>query len=383
MTQPIQALNILGTSKNTGNTATAPANTPEGPVDDTIHQVVIVGSGPAGYTAAIYAARAEMNPIVIAGALDAGGALMTTTDVENYPGFADGIQGPELMNTMQEQAERFGAEVLYEDAVDLQIEGPVKTVTLDDGTVYRAKSLIISTGSAYRKLDIDGESRLSGKGVSWCATCDGFFFKDQDIVVIGGGDSAVEEATFLTRFGKNVTLIHRRDELRASKIMARRAEADTKLQFQWNSEVVRINGTDKVESVTLRDTLTGEEHDLATSAVFEAIGHLPRTELLQGKLELDDQGYIEVQGRSTYTSVPGVFAAGDVVDHTYRQAITAAGTGCQAALDAERWLTDQAALTAADVDEPMTTAAEAIPTDESNPISGTDESVAVSITAGN
>lgn len=383
MTQPIQALNILGASKAADDTATAPATAPESPADGTIHQVIIVGSGPAGYTAAIYAARAEMNPIVIAGALDAGGALMTTTDVENYPGFADGIQGPELMTTMQEQAERFGAEVLYEDAVDLQIEGPVKTVTLDDGTVYRAKSLIISTGSAYRKLDIDGESRLSGKGVSWCATCDGFFFKEQDIVVVGGGDSAVEEATFLTRFGKSVTLVHRRDELRASKIMARRAEADTKLQFQWNSEVVAINGTDKVESVTLRDTLTGQKRELATSAVFEAIGHLPRTELLRGKLELDEQGYIEVQGRSTYTSVPGVFAAGDVVDHTYRQAITAAGTGCQAALDAERWLTDQAALTAADADEPMTTAAEAIPTDESNPISGTDESVAVSIPAGN
>lgn len=381
MTQPIQALNILG-AQAPADPSNAPA-ADSAPADDgTVHQVVIVGSGPAGYTAAVYAARAEMSPIVVAGALDAGGALMTTTDVENYPGFAEGIQGPELMTAMQEQAERFGAEVVYEDAVDLQLEGPIKTVTLDDGTIYRAKTLIISTGSAYRKLAIDGEARLSGKGVSWCATCDGFFFKDQDIVVVGGGDSAVEEATFLTRFGKNVTLVHRRDELRASKIMARRAQADPKLTFQWNSEVVSINGVDKVESVTLRDTITGQEHDLPTSAVFEAIGHLPRTDLLQDKLELDEQGYIVVQGRSTYTSVAGVFAAGDVVDHTYRQAVTAAGTGCQAALDAERWLTDQAALASADVEEPMTTAAEAIPTDESNPISGTDESVSVTLPSG-
>jgi thioredoxin reductase (NADPH) len=342
MSQPIQALNILGATAPAAATAPAVSAQPAG--DETIHEVVIVGSGPAGYTAAIYTARAEMKPIVIAGALDAGGALMTTTDVENFPGFAEGIQGPELMTTMQEQAERFGAEIIYDDAVDLQLEGDIKTVTLDDGTVYRAKSIILSTGSAYRQLDIDGEKQLSGKGVSWCATCDGFFFKDQDIVVVGGGDSAVEEATFLTRFGKTVTLVHRRDALRASKIMARRAEADPKLSFAWNSEVLSINGADKVESVTLRDTITGEQRVMPTSAVFEAIGHLPRTDLLRGKLELDDQGYIVCEGRSTYTSVPGVFAAGDVVDHTYRQAITAAGSGCQAALDAERWLTDQAAL---------------------------------------
>ena len=339
MTQPIQALNILGTAAP----AVQPAVQAAAPEDGTVHEVVIVGSGPAGYTAAIYTARAEMNPIVIAGALDAGGALMTTTDVENYPGFPEGVQGPELMASFQEQAERFGAEVVYEDAVDLQLDGDVKTVTLDDGTVYRAKSLIITTGSAYRKLGVDGEEALSGKGVSWCATCDGFFFKDQDIVVVGGGDSAVEEATFLTRFGRTVTLVHRRDELRASKIMARRAEADPKLSFAWNSEIVRINGGDKVESVTLRDTVTGQERELATNAVFEAIGHLPRTDLVRGKLELDDEGYIVCQGRSTFTSVPGVFAAGDVVDHTYRQAITAAGTGCQAALDAERWLAARAA----------------------------------------
>ncbi|WP_193106314.1 thioredoxin-disulfide reductase [Brachybacterium sp. FME24] len=343
MSQPIQALNILGGTAAPA-ARTAPAVATEATKDETIHEVVIVGSGPAGYTAAIYTARAEMKPIVIAGALDAGGALMTTTDVENFPGFAQGIQGPELMTTMQEQAERFGAEIVYDDAVDLQLEGEIKTVVLDDGTVYRAKTLILSTGSAYRELGIDGEKQLSGKGVSWCATCDGFFFKDQDIVVVGGGDSAVEEATFLTRFGKTVTLVHRRDALRASKIMARRAEADPKLQFAWNSEVVSINGSDQVESVTLRDTVTGQERVMPTTAVFEAIGHLPRTDLVRGKLELDEQGYIVCQGRSTYTSVPGVFAAGDVVDHTYRQAITAAGTGCQAALDAERWLTDQAAL---------------------------------------
>ncbi|GAA1490779.1 thioredoxin-disulfide reductase [Brachybacterium sacelli] len=359
MSQPIQALNILG-APSAPPAATATAAAPTTPADDTVHEVVIVGSGPAGYTAAIYSARAEMKPIVIAGALDAGGALMTTTDVENFPGFPEGIQGPELMTQMQEQAERFGAEVIYEDAADLQLEGDVKTVTLDDGTVYRAKTLILSTGSAYRELGVDGERQLSGKGVSWCATCDGFFFKDQDIIVVGGGDSAVEEATFLTRFGKSVTLIHRRDELRASKIMARRAEADPKLQFAWNSEIVSINGADKVESVTLRDTVTGEERVMPTTAVFEAIGHLPRTDLLRGKLELDEQGYIVVQGRSTYTSVPGVFAAGDVVDHTYRQAITAAGTGCQAALDAERWLTDQAALAdeQAKAEAPIVAAAE-------------------------
>src|SRR5699024_59261 len=308
------------------------------PQDDTVHEVVIVGSGPDGYTAAIYTARAEMNPIVVAGALDAGGALMTTTDVENFPGFPEGIQGPELMTQLQEQAERFGAKVVYEDAVELDLEGDIKRVTLEDGTVYRAKSLIITTGSAYRKLGVDGEETLSGKGVSWCATCDGFFFKDQEIVVVGGGDSAVEEATFLTRFGKSVTLVHRRDQLRASKIMARRAEADPKLSFAWNSEIVSINGADKVESVTLRDTVTGEERVLLTDAVFEAIGHIPPTELLRGKLELDDEGYIVCEGRFTHTSVPGVFAAADVADRTYRHAVTAAGTGCQAAPDAERWL---------------------------------------------
>jgi len=356
MTQPIQALNILGAPSLAPQTAPAAATEDDG----TVREVIIVGSGPAGYTAAIYAARAEMKPLVIAGQLDAGGALMTTTDVENFPGFADGIQGPELMATMQEQAERFGAEILLEDAVSVELEGAVKTVTLEDGTVHRAKALIIATGSAYRRLDIDGESRLSGKGVSWCATCDGFFFKDKEIVVVGGGDSAVEEATFLTRFGTQVTLVHRRDELRASKIMARRAESDPKLRFAWNSEVASINGEDQVESVTLRDTVTGEERTLPTSAVFEAIGHVPRSDLFRGKLDLDDQGYILVEGRTTRTSVEGVFAAGDVVDHTYRQAITAAGSGCQAALDAERWLSDMAALAVEDADlQPVPVAAQA------------------------
>jgi thioredoxin reductase (NADPH) len=337
MSQPIQALNILG-----GPSTTAQPAAQEAAADETIHEVLIVGSGPAGYTAAIYAARAEMKPIVIAGALDAGGALMTTTDVENYPGFAAGIMGPELMGTMQEQAERFGAEIIFEDVVDVQLEGPIKTVTLEDGTVYRGRSVIIATGSAYRELGIEDEKRLSGKGVSWCATCDGFFFKDKEIVVVGGGDSAVEEATFLTRFATKVTLVHRRDALRASKIMARRAENDPKLDFAWNAQVVGINGQEQVESVTVKDTTTGEERTFPTSAVFEAIGHEPRSALFRDKLALDDQGYVLVEGRSTRTSVEGVFAAGDVVDHTYRQAITAAGSGCQAALDAERWLALQA-----------------------------------------
>lgn len=344
MNEPIQPISILGGLVSTGLPASttvpsvdpAVANGAEGDV----REVVVVGSGPAGYTAAIYAARAEMHPIVIAGALDAGGALMTTTDVENFPGFAEGIMGPELMATMQEQAERFGAEIIFEDATEVSLEGPVKTVTLEDGTVYRARTIIVATGSAYRELGIDGEKRLSGKGVSWCATCDGFFFKDRDIVVIGGGDSAVEEATFLTRYGRSVTLVHRREALRASRIMSRRAETDPKLQIAWNSTPVRINGDDAVSSLTVQDSVTGEEREIPTDAVFEAIGHLPRSGLFAGQLELDDQGYVVCEGRSTRTSIEGVFACGDVVDHTYRQAITAAGSGCQAALDAERYLAD-------------------------------------------
>lgn len=345
-TQPVSILPGLISTASSASAEPVTAGDAPAPAEQTIHEVVIVGSGPAGYTAAIYAARAEMSPLVIAGSLAAGGALMTTTEVENFPGFAEGVMGPELMATMQEQAERFGAEVIFEDAVEVELEGPVKSVTLEDGTVYRARALIIATGSAYRELGIEGEKEFSGRGVSWCATCDGFFFKDKDIVVVGGGDSAVEEATFLTRYGRSVTLVHRRDELRASKIMAARAAADPKLQFAWNTQPVRVNGDDAVTSLTVRDTVTGEERELATDAVFEAIGHLPRSGLFAGKLELDDQGYIVCQGRTTRTSVEGVFACGDVVDHTYRQAITAAGSGCQAALDAERWLADTAAAAA-------------------------------------
>lgn len=351
MNQPIQPVPVLNGLVGAGASASADAVDPatgaaDGPVaaDDTqVRDVVIIGSGPAGYTAAIYAARAEMAPLVIAGSLDAGGALMTTTEVENFPGFAGGIMGPELMATMQEQAERFGAEILFEDATEVELEGLVKTVTLEDGTVHRARAIVIATGTAYRELGIEGEREFSGRGVSWCATCDGFFFKDKDIVVVGGGDSAVEEATFLTRYGRSVTLVHRRNALRASKIMAARAEADPKLTVAWNAQPVRVNGTEAVTSLTVRDTVSGEERELPTDAVFEAIGHLPRSGLFAGQLTLDEQGYVVCEGRSTRTSVEGVFACGDVVDHTYRQAITAAGSGCQAALDAERYLADLAA----------------------------------------
>lgn len=304
----------------------------------TVRDLVIVGSGPAGYTAAIYAARAGLAPLVVAGSVTAGGALMNTTEVENFPGFPDGIQGPELMDALQKQAEKFGAEVLWDDAVALSLEGDVKTVTVSGGETFAARAVILSTGSAYRELGLDDEKRLSGRGVSWCATCDGFFFRDQEIIVVGGGDSAVEEATFLTRFGKRVTLVHRRDQLRASKIMADRAAADPKIEFAWNSEVVAIHGEDKVTGVTLRDTVTGETREHPATGVFVAIGHVPRTDLLVGQIELDDNGYVSVVGRSTRTNLPGVFAAGDVVDHTYRQAITAAGSGCAAALDAQHYL---------------------------------------------
>ena len=305
---------------------------------DTVRDLVIVGSGPAGYTAAIYAARAGLAPLIVAGSVTAGGALMNTTEVENFPGFPDGIQGPELMENLRKQAERFGAEVLWDDAVSLQLDGPVKTVEVSGGETFQARAVIISTGSAYRELGLDDEKRLSGRGVSWCATCDGFFFRDQEIIVVGGGDSAVEEATFLTRFGKRVTMVHRRDQLRASKIMADRAANDPKIEFAWNSEVVAIHGDEKVTGVTLRDTVTGEEREHPATGVFVAIGHVPRTELLVGQLDLDESGYVSVVGRSTHTNLTGVFACGDVVDHTYRQAITAAGSGCSAALDAQHYL---------------------------------------------
>ena len=311
--------------------------------------VVIIGSGPAGYTAAVYAARAGLAPLVLAGSVTAGGALMNTTEVENFPGFPGGIMGPELMSNMQEQAEKFGAKVEWDDATSVDLTGPVKIIETGNGETYRARAVILATGSAYRRLGLPDEDRLSGRGVSWCATCDGFFFKDQHIAVVGGGDSAVEEATFLTRFGSKVTMVHRRDELRASKIMADRALNDPKISFAWNSEVVGIVGENRVESVVLRDTVTGEESTLDATALFVAIGHEPRTELLVGQVDLDDAGYIKVKGRSTRTNLPGVFACGDAVDHTYRQAITAAGTGCSAALDAQHYLAalDDAALTIA------------------------------------
>ena len=303
-----------------------------------IHDVVIVGSGPAGYTAAIYAARAQLNPVILAGSVTAGGALMNTTEVENYPGFIEGIMGPELMNQMQEQAERFGAEIRYEDVTALELEGDVKRVTTSDGA-YEARTVIISTGSEYRHLGVDGEERLSGHGVSYCATCDGFFFKDQDIVVVGGGDSAMEEATFLTRFARSVTVVHRRDELRASAVMAKRAQEDPKISFAWNSRVVELHGEDSLTGITLEDTVTGERRRLEALGLFVAIGQVPRSELVTDVLDLDEAGYIKVEAPSQRTRIPGVFACGDVADPTYQQAITAAGSGCRAALDAEHYLT--------------------------------------------
>ena len=304
----------------------------------TVHELIIIGSGPAGYTAAIYAARAALNPIVFEGALDSGGALMNTTEVENFPGFPDGVMGPDLMDQMRSQAERFGARLITDDAEAADLAGEVKRVTDSAGKVWEAKAVILAMGSGYRKLGVDGEERLSGRGVSWCATCDGAFFRDKPIAVIGGGDSAVEEATFLTRFASRVTLVHRRDELRASKAMASRAEKDPKLDFAWNSVVESVNGDARVESVTLRDTVTGETRRLEVSGVFVAIGHDPRSALVKGQVELDEAGYVKVAAGSQATNLQGVFACGDLVDHTYRQAITAAGSGCQAALDAERWL---------------------------------------------
>ena len=304
----------------------------------TVHELIIIGSGPAGYTAAIYAARAALEPIVFEGALDSGGALMNTTEVENFPGFPDGVMGPDLMGQMRSQAERFGAQLITDDAEAVDLTGEVKRVTDSAGKVWEARAVILAMGSGYRKLGVDGEERLSGRGVSWCATCDGAFFRDKPIAVIGGGDSAVEEATFLTRFGSRVTLVHRRDELRASKAMASRAEKDPKLDFAWNSVVESVNGDARVESVTLRDTVTGETRRLEVSGVFVAIGHDPRSALVKGQVELDEAGYVKVAAGSQATNLQGVFACGDLVDHTYRQAITAAGSGCQAALDAERWL---------------------------------------------
>ncbi|WP_232677211.1 thioredoxin-disulfide reductase [Nocardioides sp. R-C-SC26] len=304
-----------------------------------IRNVIIVGSGPSGYTAAVYAARASLAPLVFEGSVTAGGALMNTTEVENFPGFRDGIMGPALMDEMRAQAERFGAELVSDDIVEMDLTGAVKIVKTATDT-FSAHTVILATGSGYRKLGLPDEERLSGRGVSWCATCDGFFFREQHIAVVGGGDSAVEEATFLTRFGSKVSMIVRRDELRASKIMQERAFADPKLDIIWNSEVATINGADNLESVTLRDTVTGETRDLDATGLFIAIGHDPRSELLTGQVDLDENGYVLVQHPSTATNIAGVFACGDLVDHHYRQAITAAGTGCAAALDAERFLAD-------------------------------------------
>jgi thioredoxin reductase (NADPH) len=306
---------------------------------DETREVIIVGSGPAGYTAAVYAARANLAPLVLEGSVTAGGALMNTTEVENFPGFRDGIQGPALMDEMRAQAERFGAEIVSDDAIELDLTGEIKTVKTAEGT-FTARSVILAMGSGYRRLGLPAEDRLSGHGVSWCATCDGFFFREQHIAVVGGGDSAIEEATFLSRFGSRVTLIHRRGELRASKIMQERAFADPKIEFAWNSEVAEIHGDDRLTGLTLRDTETGETRELDATGLFIAIGHDPRSELLPGQVQLDAEGYVLVDHPSTRTNMPGVFAAGDLVDHHYRQAITAAGTGCAAALDAERYLAD-------------------------------------------
>ncbi|MFI9296162.1 thioredoxin-disulfide reductase [Streptomyces gardneri] len=303
-----------------------------------VRNVIIIGSGPAGYTAALYTARASLNPLVFEGAVTAGGALMNTTEVENFPGFRDGIMGPDLMDNMRAQAERFGAELVPDDIIAVDLTGDIKTVTDTAGTVHRAKAVIVTTGSQHRKLGLPNEDALSGRGVSWCATCDGFFFKDQDIAVVGGGDTAIEEATFLSRFAKSVTIVHRRDTLRASKAMQERAFADPKISFAWDSEVTAIRGEQKLSGLTLRDTKTGATRELAVTGLFIAVGHDPRTELFKGQLELDDEGYLKVAAPSTRTNLTGVFGAGDVVDHTYRQAITAAGTGCSAALDAERFL---------------------------------------------
>jgi thioredoxin reductase (NADPH) len=303
-----------------------------------VNEVIIIGSGPAGYTAAIYAARANLQPLMFEGSVTAGGALMTTTDVENFPGFPDGIMGPALMDDLRRQAERFGARMIRDDVVAVELTEDVKTVTDASGTRHQAKAVILAMGSGYRKLDLDREDELSGHGVSWCATCDGFFFRGQHIAVVGGGDSAMEEATFLTKFAEKVTVIHRRDMLRASKIMADRAFANDKIEFAWDSQVSAIYGDDQLTGVQLTDTVTGETRDLDVTGLFIAIGHDPRSDLVKGQVDLDDEGYVLVEGSTTKTNPPGVFACGDLVDHTYRQAVTAAGTGCAAALDTERYL---------------------------------------------
>jgi len=303
-----------------------------------VENLVIVGSGPSGYTAAIYAARAQLNPIIYEGSVTAGGALMNTTEVENFPGFVDGIMGPDLMDAMRKQAKRFGANLITDDIVEMDLSGPIKVLKDGSGNTVKAKSVILAMGSAYREIGLENEKRLSGRGVSWCATCDGFFFRDQTIAVVGGGDSAVEEATFLTKFASKVVLIHRRDSLRASKIMAERAFANPKIEMLLNTEVIDVLGADKVEALSLKNTVTGEVSKQDFTGLFVAIGHDPRNELIKDQVTLDAEGYVVVENGSTRTNLTGVFACGDLVDHTYRQAITAAGTGCQSALDAEKFL---------------------------------------------
>ncbi len=303
-----------------------------------VRDVVIVGSGPAGYTAAIYTARAQLSPLLYEGSVTAGGALMNTTEVENFPGFKNGIMGPDLMEEMRNQALRFDTEIVTDDIVSMDLSGEIKTLTDGSGKTVHAKAVILAMGSAYKEIGLENEKRLSGRGVSWCATCDGFFFRDQEIAVVGGGDSAMEEANFLTKFASKVYVIHRRDSLRASKIMADRAMANPKIEFIWNTEVTDVLGEDKVKGLKLRNLVTREESVKDLTGLFVAIGHLPRSELVKGQIELDNEGYVKVEGRSTRTNIKGVFACGDLVDHTYRQAITAAGSGCQAALDAERFL---------------------------------------------
>jgi len=311
-----------------------------------VEPLIIIGSGPSGYTAAIYAARAQLSPIVLEGSVTAGGALMNTTEVENFPGFRNGIMGPALMEEIRAQAEKFGARFVTDDAVKVDLTKEIKIVEDGNGNTYQAKAVILATGSGYKKLGLPKEDTLSGRGVSYCATCDGFFFKEQAIAVVGGGDSAVEEATFLTRFASKVYLIHRRSELRASRIMQQRAMNDKKIEFVWNSEVAEILGEEKVTGLKLKDTVTGQEKNLAITGLFVAIGHEPRSELLNGQIDLDPNGYVLTKSGSTKTNIEGVFACGDLVDHVYRQAITAAGTGCQAALDAERFLASQGIFSA-------------------------------------
>lgn len=306
--------------------------------ENSVRDVVIVGSGPSGYTAAIYTARAQLSPLLYEGSVTAGGALMNTTEVENFPGFKNGIMGPDLMEEMRNQALRFDTEIVTDDIVSMDLSGDIKTLTDGSGKTIQAKAVILAMGSAYKEIGLENEKRLSGRGVSWCATCDGFFFRDQEIAVVGGGDSAMEEANFLTKFASKVYVIHRRDSLRASKIMADRAMANPKIEFIWNTEVTDVIGEDKVKGLKLRNLVTQEENVKDLTGLFVAIGHLPRSELVKGQIDLDNEGYVKVEGRSTRTNIKGVFACGDLVDHTYRQAITAAGSGCQAALDAERFL---------------------------------------------